>query len=168
MTKFEFLEELKNALAGEVSSEAMMDAYSYYSNYIESELRNGKTEEQVLLELGKPNLIARSIIAAQGKEREADLEYTEDGRTKKVHHSSFMGKTQEEREENEEKRKMFLLQLSAWSTKLLFWIVLFVIFALLVLVVWGILHVGIWIILTFGIPILLGLGIIYLVMYFLK
>ena len=49
MTKQQFLEELKQALSGEVSSEAMMDAYSYYSNYIDEQMRSGKTETQVIV-----------------------------------------------------------------------------------------------------------------------
>ena len=47
MTKQQFLEELKKALSGEVSPEAMMDAYSYYSGYIDEQMQSGKTEEQV-------------------------------------------------------------------------------------------------------------------------
>ena len=48
MTKQQFLEELKEALHGEVSPEAMMDAYSYYSGYIDEQIQSGKTEEQVM------------------------------------------------------------------------------------------------------------------------
>ncbi len=92
MTKQDFLEELKNALSGEVPAEVLMDSYRYYANYIEEELRNGRREEEILEELGKPSLIARSIIAAQAGERVADVEYMEDGTTRKVRRKDTAGK----------------------------------------------------------------------------
>lgn len=159
MTKQQFLDELKQALSGEVSPEAMMDAYSYYSNYIDEQVRNGKTEEQVTEELGKPFMIARSIIAAQTRERSADVEYTEDGRTRKV------TGWENRRAEREEKRehKEFVFDMNAWYAKVL--LIAFLI--VLVLIVFFILRVGLWVLFTFGIPILLVLGILYLLMYFL-
>ena len=39
MTKQDFLDELKQALSGEVSAEAVMDSYRYYSAYIEDSER---------------------------------------------------------------------------------------------------------------------------------
>lgn len=159
MTKQQFLDELKQALSGEVSPEAMMDAYSYYSNYIDEQVRNGKTEEQVTEELGKPFMIARSIIAAQTRERSADVEYTEDGRTRKV-----TGWENRKAEWEEKKaRKEFVFDMNAWYAKVL--LIAFLI--VLVLIVFFILRVGLWVLFTFGIPILLVLGILYLFMYFL-
>ena len=63
MTKQEFLEELKQSLSGQVSSEAMMDAYSYYSGYIEDAVRKGKTEEEVIEELAKWFKCGTTVIA---------------------------------------------------------------------------------------------------------
>ena len=39
-----------------------------YRQYFEDEIRNGKSEEDVIRELGSPRLIARSIIDAHGNE----------------------------------------------------------------------------------------------------
>lgn len=160
MTKQQFLEELKQALSGEVSSEAMMDAYSYYSNYIDEQMRNGKTETQVIEELGKPFMIARSIIAAQTRERNADVEYTEDGRTRKV--SGWENRKNERQEQREHKE--FVFDMNAWYAKVM--LVAFLI--VLVLIVFFILRVGLWVLFTFGVPILIVLGILYLIMYFLN
>ena len=157
MTKQQFLEELKKALSGEVSPEAMMDAYSYYSGYIDEQMQSGKTEEQVIEELGKPFMIARSIIAAQGHERTADVEYTEDGRTRKVRDWE---NRQANREEKEVKRE-FTFDMNAWYAKLL----LVAILIILVLIVFFILKVGLWVLFTFGVPILIVLGILYLILY---
>lgn len=158
MTKQQFLEELKKALSGEVSPEAMMDAYSYYSGYIDEQMQSGKTGEQVIEELGKPFMIARSIIAAQGHERTADVEYTEDGRTRKVRDWE---NRQANREEKEVKRE-FTFDMNAWYAKLL----LAAFLIILVLIVFFILKVGLWVLFTFGVPILIVLGILYLILYF--
>lgn len=167
MTRQEFLEELKNALTGEVSPEVMMDSYRYYSNYIDEEIRKGRKEEDILEELGRPNLIARSIIAAQTGERAADVEYTEDGRTRKVRRKPFERMEAGDRTEAVKQQRMhkeFVFDFNAWYAKVLS--VLFVI--LLIILVYFMLKVGIWVLVTFGIPILLVLGIIYLVLYFTR
>ena len=46
----------------------MSDSLTYYRQYFEDEIRNGKSEEDVIQELGSPRLIARSIIDAHGNE----------------------------------------------------------------------------------------------------
>ncbi|MDE6627174.1 MAG: DUF1700 domain-containing protein [Lachnospiraceae bacterium] len=165
MTKQEFLEELKNALSGEVSPEAMMDSYRYYSDYIDEGIRHGRPEEEILEELGKPALLARSIIAAQSGERKADLEYTEDGRTRKVKKSQFFEKEERDKKtEKAQREKKFVFDFNSWYAKVLG----ILIFLLVVFFVYLVIKVSSWILLTFGIPILLVLGIIYLVMYFTR
>lgn len=167
MTRQEFLEELKNALTGEVSPEVMMDSYRYYSNYIDEEMRKGRKEEEILEELGRPNLIARSIIAAQTGERMADVEYTEDGRTRKVRRNPFERTESHDNTETVKQKqthKEFVFDFNAWYAKVLS--VLFIL--LLFILVYFILKVGLWVLVTFGIPILLILGIIYLIMYFTR
>ncbi|MEG0806245.1 MAG: DUF1700 domain-containing protein [Lachnospiraceae bacterium] len=62
MTRTEFLEELQQALQGEVSPAVITDNLRYYENYIMEEARKGRTEEEVLEELGNPRLLARTII----------------------------------------------------------------------------------------------------------
>lgn len=165
MTKQEFLEELKNALSGEVPPEAMMDSYRYYSDYIDEGIRHGRPEEEILEELGKPALLARSIIAAQSGERKADLEYTEDGRTRKVKKSQFFEKEERDKKtERVQREKKFVFDFNSWYARLLG----ILIFLLVVFLVYFVIKVSSWILLTFGIPILLVLGIIYLVMYFTR
>ncbi len=171
MTKQEFLDELRQMLSGEVSSEVVMDSYRYYATYIEEEVRGGKEESQVLEELGRPALIARSIIAANSGEREADEIYTEDGRTKRARNNPFSSgafgtKDREERREEKVKKekKPFVFDFGAWYAKVLYVLLLI----LLVLFVFGIIRIGFWVLLHWGIPILLVLGILYLLMYFMN
>ena len=58
MTKQEFLEKLRLALNGRVSPAQLMENLSYYEDYINTEIRKGKGEEEVLAGLGDPRLIA--------------------------------------------------------------------------------------------------------------
>ena len=172
MTKQEFLDELRLILSGEVSPEAVMDSYSYYSTYIENEMRSGKSEKQVVEELGRPSLIARSIIAAQSGEREVDEIYTEDGRTRRVKNNPFaqngaFGSREDKGQKQErmkKEKKPFVFDFTAWYAKVLY--VLIIILLILILV--GLIRIGFWVLVRFGIPILLILGIIYLIMYFMK
>ena len=68
MTKEQFIMELEQCLQGEVSAYEISDSLTYYRQYFEDEMRNGKSEKQVSKELGSPRLIARSIIDARGNE----------------------------------------------------------------------------------------------------
>lgn len=184
MTKQEFLDELRQSLTGEVSSEVVMDSYRYYSTYIEDEIRSGKSELQVVEELGRPALIARSIIAAHTGEREADEIYTEDGKTRRVKDNPFsqgaffgskseaekaeeqIKKEQKQAEKERKKREKgpFVFDFNAWYAKVIY----VLIFLLLVLIVFGLIKVGFWVLVHWGIPILLILGVIYLIMYFMR
>lgn len=62
MTKEEFLRDLEEKLTGEVNQEVVFQNVSYYRDYIDSSIRQGRTEEEVLEELGSPFLIAKTII----------------------------------------------------------------------------------------------------------
>lgn len=62
MTKQEFLEKLRLALSGRVTPEVVADNISYYEDYINTEIRKGKSEKDVLGALGDPRLIARTIV----------------------------------------------------------------------------------------------------------
>ena len=68
MTRDEFLKELRMALQGQVSQAQVNEQLRYYENYIVEESRKGKTEEEVILSLGNPRLIAKTIIGVSGDE----------------------------------------------------------------------------------------------------
>lgn len=174
MTRREFIDELKQTLTGEVPANVMLESCSYYDNYIEDEMRKGRSEEEVLEELGKPMLIARSIIAAQTGERDVDYEYTEDGRTKTVYNRSSRnqdkkhgsqspnGTGNNSKTSSNNKSRQFTFNFSGILANT----VLILFFILLIIIVFFMIKVGFWVLVTFGIPILLILGIIYLIMYF--
>ncbi len=68
MSKREFLDKLTDALRGEVPESVIRDNVNYYDNYIDNEINNGKTEEEVLALIGEPRLIAKTIIDVSGNQ----------------------------------------------------------------------------------------------------
>ena len=70
MSQKEFLEELRTALSGKLSAQAVLENIEYYRNYIEGEVRSGKSEAQVLEMLGDPWILAAggSDYGAYGEE----------------------------------------------------------------------------------------------------
>ncbi|MCR4590969.1 MAG: DUF1700 domain-containing protein [Lachnospiraceae bacterium] len=62
MTAEIFLNELREALNGSISPSSVNDNIRYYEEYIETEKRKGRSEEEIMEELGEPRLIARTII----------------------------------------------------------------------------------------------------------
>ena len=61
MTKEQFLESLEEALSGNISPALINENIRYYDEYIETEKRKGRTEDDIMEELGDPRLIARTI-----------------------------------------------------------------------------------------------------------
>ncbi|MDD3221683.1 MAG: DUF1700 domain-containing protein [Clostridia bacterium] len=62
MTKQGFLLELQAALAEELSDAQVYEQVNYYSNYIDEQMGLGRSESEVLQELGDARLIARTVI----------------------------------------------------------------------------------------------------------
>ncbi len=62
MNREEFLQGLQSALSGEVPQNVVQENLRYYDDYIRGERQKGRTEEDVMSELGDPRLIARTII----------------------------------------------------------------------------------------------------------
>ena len=62
MNKDEFIQGLREALSGEVPPAVMRENQRYYENYIRTEMEKGRTESEIMEELGSPRLIARTII----------------------------------------------------------------------------------------------------------
>ena len=62
MTRYEFLTKLKEALVSELDEHAVKEHVDYYNSYIAEALAQGRSENEVIAELGDPWVIARSII----------------------------------------------------------------------------------------------------------
>ena len=66
MNKKEFLDRLRVALNSRVTSGLVMENINYYENYINTEIRKGRSEEEVIDSLGDPRLLAKTIAQTQG------------------------------------------------------------------------------------------------------
>ena len=84
MDRREFIDKLQRALAGGLNSGLVAENVRYYEEYIDSEIRKGKSETEVLGTLGDPRLLAKSIIeankqagASYGSNREYDEEISD-------------------------------------------------------------------------------------------
>ena len=65
MNRVEFLEKLRQALEQNVSAQAVRENVEYYNQYISDELRKGRSEQDIMGELGDPWVIARTIIDSE-------------------------------------------------------------------------------------------------------
>lgn len=87
MKRQEFVNTLRTALSGRIPAESVAENVKYYEDYINIEIRKGRSEEEVLDELGDPRLIAKTIIQTQGAREE---EYRA-GREGQSYNGGFVG-----------------------------------------------------------------------------
>lgn len=77
MTRTDFINGLRDGLNGEVPASVVQESVEYYNRYINDSIAEGKTEEQVMEELGPVRLIVKSIIDANanaGRREETQYE----------------------------------------------------------------------------------------------
>ena len=79
MNRYEFLTQLEEQLRGFVSNQEVKDSVSYYQSYIEEEMKAGRTEEEILDDLGSANSIAKAIIEARGHGANQETVYDDAG-----------------------------------------------------------------------------------------
>lgn len=70
MDRQEFMDRLRASLSSSLSPTLVMDNVNYYQEYIQSEMRKGRSEQEVLASLGDPRLIARTIIQTNTTEED--------------------------------------------------------------------------------------------------
>ena len=84
MSKQEFIEGLRRSISSINDYTFVNDTISYYENYIESQIRMGRTEMEVMEELGDPRLIAKSIKATHvSEEEDGEQNYSQNDYTQK-------------------------------------------------------------------------------------
>lgn len=62
MSKDDFIDGLGKSLTGKVDETEYKNQMEFYSSYISKEIASGRSEEEVIKELGDPRLIAKTII----------------------------------------------------------------------------------------------------------
>ncbi len=122
MDRREFLEKLRSALSGKVSAGVIAENLDYYEDYINTEVRKGKSEEQVLSSLGDPRLLAKTIAETSGmkEDRVSGFEEAENG--------GFRGGADREYGRTEDEHLKKLGGIPGWV-----WLILFLVIAVLIL-----------------------------------
>ena len=64
MNRYEFIEKLRAALTGKTTQSVINENLRYSEEYLDTEIRKGKSEETVIGELGDPRLLAKTIVEA--------------------------------------------------------------------------------------------------------
>lgn len=116
MDRQTFLDTLRRALYGKIDDLSLADHMQYYESYISQEMASGKSEQEVLDELGDPRLIARTILETSGKQT-MHAEYTVTGG-----------------DGSEEEENFRMHRFEGWKATAITLIAVFVILLLLVLV----------------------------------
>ena len=77
MTKQEFLDGLRRSLSAGLDAAEINEHIRYYTEYIDSQLRKGIPESEVMASLGEPRLIAKTLLGMEGVESPTE-EYVEE------------------------------------------------------------------------------------------
>lgn len=88
MSKQEFLDGLRRSLVGGLEAHEVNEHINYYSDYIDSQIRMGAPEEEVMASLGEPRLIAKTLLGMEGAETVTE-EYIEDEGAKDANYRYF-------------------------------------------------------------------------------
>jgi uncharacterized membrane protein len=146
MNKYEFINNLQRHLTGKVSPQKLQELTRYYSDYIDSEIRKGKSEEEVLRMLGDPRLLAKTIAETEGKE------------------SAWGGTESGQGEYADETSRGFHVDVRA----LLFWIAVILVLCLVLSIVFQVVGVVLRIFVHYILPVLIPVAAIYLIISFLR
>lgn len=108
MTRNEFLQKMRHALANDLSGSVIQDNINYYDGYISDEVQKGRSETAVIEELGDPWVLARTIIESVENTGSAREEYT--------YEPSRQGYGNGQ---HSERRKVHVFGIDSWWKKLL-------------------------------------------------
>ncbi|MBD5541272.1 MAG: DUF1700 domain-containing protein [Lachnospiraceae bacterium] len=144
MNKYEFITNLQRHLTGKVSTGKLQEITAYYNDYIDSQIRKGRTEEEVLAELGDPRLLAKTITAAEGNGGYGETFETVYG---------------SKEEEKEEKKRNAKILLKAWTIRLAVILAIMLFF----FIVFKVVGLAFSIFIRFVVPVVIPVMIIYAV-----
>lgn len=146
MDRNEFLIALEQALKGELPDYEIPEHIQYYDNYLREQ--NGKTEEEKLIELGEPRLIARTIIEARNSKGAAE------GNSSGTSYQGSYGQQNRSQEQNQQADyQIYSWENLKWYQKLLGVLLLM----LVAVVVIGVAKIGLQIFFSFVLPILIAI-----------
>ena len=85
MKKQEFLDILTRKLTGQFTSTEVKDNIQYYDGYISGEVYKGKSEEQVIQEIGGPHIVAKTLINAKNMAGQSNSSKTHKSYSQDIH-----------------------------------------------------------------------------------
>lgn len=160
MNREEFLQGLQKALSGQIPPSAVQENLRYYDDYIRTEVRKGRTEAEVMEELGDPRLIARTIVdTTPGAGDGAFEEYRSFGSgTTGDGYQQYT--REEERDYASGRGNIRYYDLNKWYWKLLGIVLVIAVVTLVIAIVGGIL--------TLVVPMLPAIFLVLLIMWFVR
>ena len=82
MTKREFLDKMREALSNDLAEPAVRENIEYYDVYMTDEIERGRSEEELVEEMGDPWMIARTIIdISEPEDMKLNYVYEEEGQS---------------------------------------------------------------------------------------
>ena len=156
MTKAEFLERLRRALNGNMSAAAVEDNIQFYDSYFSGQIAQGRSEADVLNELGDPRILARTLIDAA--ERAGDARAHEANETQyrtSGYYTAGNGASGAQSWKDDGMKEHSVFRIPGWLIAVLVILILFVVISV----------VGslIWMILPYAIPVILVVYIVKLI-----
>ena len=94
MTKREFLDKMREALSNDLAEPAVRGNIEYYDVYMTDEIERGRSEEELVEEMGDPWMIARTIIdISEPEDMKLNYVYEEEGQSYNGRQDSYAGQT---------------------------------------------------------------------------
>lgn len=118
MNREEFLEILNTQLEGSIPSNEIARHLAYYNNFITQKIRQGKSEKDILNELGDPRLIAKTLIDTEDVPNIYGYQQSYAYSAEEAGPDSFSQEDAPE-EETQSTKEIHHLDLSSWKGKLL-------------------------------------------------
>lgn len=146
MNKEEFIQSLRRDLSGDVPQNVLEENVQYYREYIDGEVAKGRTEEEVVEELGTPRLIAKNIedTTELDEEEAGGQRYTDRGYGDTYSGSAYgdSGSGYDSHgygnPETRGKGSFHLFDLSKWYGKLLVFLIVFAVLYMVFMIIGGI------------------------------
>lgn len=160
MNKEEFLQGLQNTLSGEVPTAVIRENLNYYNDYVQTEINKGRSETEVMEELGDPRLIARTIIDITPGAGASSYESYQTYDNSKTGGTSQYQEDQRQQSNRQNTGNLHYYDLNKWYWKLLGIVLVIVVFTVIITVVSGLL--------SLVIPMLPVIGIVILIMWFVR
>ena len=161
MNREEFLQGLRDALSGHVPPAVVRENMEYYDDYIRTDCRNGRTEADVMAELGDPRLIAKTIEdTTPGSGEGAYEEYHSSGFGYSGKDSQYARGMAGQDPEYQSSRNIHYYDLNKWYWKVIGIVAVILVLTMVISIVTGIL--------TIVVPMLPALIMVALVMWFVR